>query len=250
MPCQLNLINHKAPSTHKHSARHASGSPANRWLRCCSIQGQLPLKHPATDSEQPQADQAFSKQRNIPIRGLRPVWYLVGCAAIMAYGWRKVFIGNREKKYVVLAIPPIFSSPGRITTRSHPLPATIPRPDPPQSPPAPLSLTTPFGPPKHPSHPIFMELMRHTNPRFLSSELGREKMWSRIYIIPLLQAEEDRDQARRYFADQAREKELFGSTSSPYNSDRYGPPESLLPVGHVFGRGNCAMVLCGKMKNE
>lgn len=56
----------------------------------------------------------------------------------------------------------------------------------------------------------------------LSSELAREKMWSRIYITPLLQAEEDRDQVRRYYADQAREKELFGSVSSPYNSDRYG----------------------------
>ena len=57
---------------------------------------------------------------------------------------------------------------------------------------------------------------------FLStnSELAREKMWSRIYITPLLQAEEDRDQARRYFADQAREKTLLGSQSSAYNSDR------------------------------
>lgn len=46
-------------------------------------------------------------------------------------------------------------------------------------------------------------------------------MWARIYLTPLLQAEEDRDQVRRYYADQAREKMLFGSTSSPYNSDRY-----------------------------
>ena len=53
------------------------------------------------------------------------------------------------------------------------------------------------------------------------NELAREKMWSRIYLTPLLQAEEDRDQARRYFADQAREKELLGTTSSAYNSDRY-----------------------------
>lgn len=46
-------------------------------------------------------------------------------------------------------------------------------------------------------------------------------MWSRIYLTPLLQAEEDRDQARRYFADQAREKTLLGTQSSAYNSDRY-----------------------------
>jgi hypothetical protein len=52
-------------------------------------------------------------------------------------------------------------------------------------------------------------------------ELGREKMWARIYVMPLLQAEEDRDQVRRYYADLAREKTLLGSQSSPYNSDRY-----------------------------
>lgn len=52
------------------------------------------------------------------------------------------------------------------------------------------------------------------------SELAREKMWSRIHLIPLLQAEEDRDQVRRHFADQAREKELLGTETSPYHSDR------------------------------
>lgn len=52
-------------------------------------------------------------------------------------------------------------------------------------------------------------------------ELGREKMWSRIHITPLLQAEEDRDQVRRYYADKAREKEFLGSESSFMNSDRY-----------------------------
>lgn len=56
---------------------------------------------------------------------------------------------------------------------------------------------------------------------YFISELAREKMWSRIHLIPLLQAEEDRDQVRRYFADQAREKELLGTQTSPYNSDRY-----------------------------
>ena len=64
-------------------------------------------------------------------------------------------------------------------------------------------------------------------------ELSREKMWSRIHITPLLQAEEDRDQVRRYYADLAREQELLGSQSKPYNSDRYvgllhhSPPISL-----------------------
>jgi hypothetical protein len=45
-------------------------------------------------------------------------------------------------------------------------------------------------------------------------------MWSRIHLIPLLTAEEDRDLVRRHYADQAREKELLGSNTNPYNSDR------------------------------
>lgn len=52
------------------------------------------------------------------------------------------------------------------------------------------------------------------------SELAREKMWSRIHLIPLLQAEEDRDQVRRHLANQAREKELLGAETKVYNSDR------------------------------
>ncbi|KAG4428962.1 hypothetical protein IFR05_015561 [Cadophora sp. M221] len=53
------------------------------------------------------------------------------------------------------------------------------------------------------------------------NELAREKMWSRIHLIPLLTAEEDRDLVRRHYADLAREKALLGSETSAYNSDRY-----------------------------
>lgn len=45
-------------------------------------------------------------------------------------------------------------------------------------------------------------------------------MWARINLIPLLQAEEDRDQVRRYLADQKREKELLGENVKVYNTDR------------------------------
>ena len=45
-------------------------------------------------------------------------------------------------------------------------------------------------------------------------------MWSRIHLIPLLQAEEDRDHVRRHLADQAREKELLGENVKVYHSDR------------------------------
>ncbi|KAG9249610.1 GRIM-19 [Emericellopsis atlantica] len=56
------------------------------------------------------------------------------------------------------------------------------------------------------------------------NELRREKVWSRIYLTPLLQAEEDRDQVRRYWADQAREKELLGENSKVYSTDRFVRP--------------------------
>lgn len=46
-------------------------------------------------------------------------------------------------------------------------------------------------------------------------------MWARINLIPLLQAEEDRDQVRRYWADQKREKELLGENTKVYHNDRY-----------------------------
>ncbi|KAH0543320.1 hypothetical protein FGG08_002383 [Glutinoglossum americanum] len=54
----------------------------------------------------------------------------------------------------------------------------------------------------------------------MTSELAREKLWSRIHLIPLLQAEEDRDLVRRYYANQARERELLGSEMKVYHNDR------------------------------
>lgn len=74
------------------------------------------------------------------------------------------------------------------------------------------------------------------------NELAREKMWSRIYLTPLLQAEEDRDQARRHFADLAREKELLGSTTSAYNSDRYVLGQDGLGCGLMCGQIRAADV--------
>ncbi|KAI1463509.1 GRIM-19 [Daldinia caldariorum] len=56
------------------------------------------------------------------------------------------------------------------------------------------------------------------------NELAREKMWARIHLIPLLQAEEDRDLVRRHLADQAREKELLGENMQVYNSGKYVRP--------------------------
>ncbi|CAL00437.1 uncharacterized protein An16g02130 [Aspergillus niger] len=72
--------------------------------------------------------------------------------------------------------------------------------------------------------PIYYLIGMDIDERGMNSELAREKMWGRIHIMPLLQAEEDRDQARRYFADKAREKELLGTDAKIYNSDRFVRP--------------------------
>ncbi|KAB8073714.1 GRIM-19 [Aspergillus leporis] len=92
-------------------------------------------------------------KRNIPARGFRPVYYLVGMHLFMAYGYYKLFYGIREQ-----------------------------------------------------------------------NELAREKIWGRLHILPLLQAEEDRDQVRRHYADKAREQELLGAESKVYNSERFVRP--------------------------
>lgn len=57
-------------------------------------------------------------------------------------------------------------------------------------------------------------------------ELWREKTWARIYLTPMLQAEADRDDVRRYFANLEREKELmkdepgWEQKSKIWNNDR------------------------------
>ncbi|KAF4841500.1 NADH dehydrogenase [ubiquinone] 1 alpha subcomplex subunit 13 [Colletotrichum siamense] len=87
-----------------------------------------------------------------------------------------------------------------------------------------------------------------------ANELAREKMWARIHLIPLLQAEEDRDQVRRYYADQAREKELLGENTKVYHNDRFVHPsaktfrglreyeEMLMSVCYRFVRPTFAVV--------
>ncbi|KAF8935152.1 hypothetical protein BGZ47_010050 [Haplosporangium gracile] len=60
-------------------------------------------------------------------------------------------------------------------------------------------------------------------------ELEREKVWSRIHLIPLLQAEADRDNYRRETAINEREAEIMKDVKgwkageSVYNSKRYTP---------------------------
>lgn len=110
-------------------------------------------------------------RRNLPVRGFRPAYLLVGLAGVMSWGFYRLGQGIREQKWVDQS-----------------------------------------------------SLLRQRDDEVLNcghSELAREKMWSRIHLIPLLQAEEDRDVVRRDFAQKALEKELLGKEVPIYNKDRY-----------------------------
>ncbi|KAI9841118.1 MAG: hypothetical protein M1838_003705 [Thelocarpon superellum] len=65
------------------------------------------------------------------------------------------------------------------------------------------------------------------------NELAREKMWGRIHLIPLLQAEEDRDLVRRHWADKEREKEFLGTETPVYHSNRFVRPTYAVTPGNV-----------------
>jgi NADH dehydrogenase (ubiquinone) 1 alpha subcomplex subunit 13 len=62
-------------------------------------------------------------QRNIPTRGLKPAYYLLGVGLVMAYGWRKIFIGAREKKYAPLECPQPCTCPIPPHIQLHTLPS-------------------------------------------------------------------------------------------------------------------------------
>ena len=71
--------------------------------------------------------------------------------------------------------------------------------------------------PSVPFHVLFTFNPAHSNPFFLlnslnriaSRELQREKVWSRLHLVPLLLAEGDRDAYRRQQAAVAREREIM-----------------------------------------
>ncbi|MBW0498134.1 hypothetical protein O181_037849, partial [Austropuccinia psidii MF-1] len=66
-------------------------------------------------------------------------------------------------------------------------------------------------------------------------ELKREKVWSRIYLLPFLTAESDRDIYRRERAELEREKEIMKDDpnwvvgKSVYNSKKY-VPKTIIPL--------------------
>ena len=68
-------------------------------------------------------------------------------------------------------------------------------------------------------------------------------MWSRIYLIPLLQAEEDRDLVRRTMASAKMEKELMGGETKVYNSDRYVQSDAGMIIMLIDGAGLCGQLL-------
>ena len=73
----------------------------------------------------------------------------------------------------------------------------------------------------------FYKLIRVMRER---NELAREKQWSRFYILPLLEAEADRDLYRRTQSLIQKEQEImsevpgFDATESVYNDGRFRKP--------------------------
>jgi len=65
-------------------------------------------------------------------------------------------------------------------------------------------------------------------------ELQREKVWSRLHLVPLLLAEGDRDAYRREQAAVARESEIMKDVKdweagkSVYNNSRYRPSNTIV----------------------
>ena len=56
----------------------------------------MPQDMPPTGGYQP-----VQYKRNLPIRGFRPAWYLLGMGAVMTWGFYKFGQGQREMQYVV-----------------------------------------------------------------------------------------------------------------------------------------------------
>ena len=67
-------------------------------------------------------------------------------------------------------------------------------------------------------------------------ELQRERLWSRIYLTPMLQAEADRDAYRRRLASQAREAEIMKDVkgwdvkATPYHNRFVEPTYVVTPT--------------------
>lgn len=129
----------------------------------------------------------------------------------MVYGWYHLFHGIREQRY----FPYHYHGPSLYVSYSS-YPTFLPH-----------HFHTPLHPPLHPRNP-----KTNPPPPLAHRELAREKMWSRIHLIPALQAEEDRDLVRRHLADVQREKELLGDKGvKVYHSDRYVRPTFAITPG-------------------
>ena len=80
--------------------------------------------------------------------------------------------------------------------------------------------------------------------------MAREKLWTRIHLTPVLQAEADRDDVRRALAADARERELMKDVKgwefgSVYTADRYVCPRraSGCTGGGLMGVGSCVLLI-------
>ncbi|GBE79908.1 hypothetical protein SCP_0211100 [Sparassis crispa] len=173
---------------------------------------------------------AIKYKRNLPFRGPSGLVILGGVTAVCAYGFYRVGLGNTEKRCVessdcrfwnalvrrtenVCSGGPLATERGSVWAEAREEGLIV--------------------------HSLTRRIWLHeqdllTYVYSLRRELQREKVWSRIYLVPLLLAEGDRDAYRRQQAALAREKEIMKDVKgweagkSVYNNPRYRPLESIV----------------------
>ncbi|KAF8640066.1 hypothetical protein AX17_001307 [Amanita inopinata Kibby_2008] len=144
------------------------------------------------DMPPPGGFEAIKYKRNLPVKGPGAYAILGGVTAICAYGFYRVGKGNLEKRWVA-EIELCHAQTNQLDD-----PAAV----------CPQSLSV-------------LAWLR---------ELQREKVWSRIHLVPLLMAEGDRDAYRRQQAALAREREIMKDVpgweagKSVYNNSKYHSP--------------------------
>ncbi|KAL0580065.1 hypothetical protein V5O48_001924 [Marasmius crinis-equi] len=136
-------------------------------------------------------------KRNLPFRGPGGWAILGGVAAVSAFGFYRYGQGALERRYVAI-FPPTTLFPHRVSWSQNVfihVPLLIKR----------GYVASVWIRPLLAYQSMTVTGLMGTGPQ----ELQREKVWSRIHLVPLLMAEGDRDAYRRREAAVAREREIM-----------------------------------------
>ncbi|KAF8709343.1 GRIM-19 protein, partial [Rhizoctonia solani] len=150
--------------------------------------------------------EAIKYKRSLPFRGPSGAVLLGGIAAVCAYGFYKVGKGNLERRRL-WALVLRFKMPGSYEPELSVI----------------LTSYTRDGGRRlsAPDSRVLDTLSNDTaRTKEETGELKRENTWARIYLVPLLLAEGDRDAYRREQASLAREREIMKDVKGWERGDR------------------------------